>query len=93
MNIDEFFREAERLNLRILGTPEETRSALDLKDAEIAELRSEVSRLKEHALVLAETARQVERERCALVCDVTPPYPFRPSIEAAHAIRTFKDAL
>jgi hypothetical protein len=28
-----------------------------------------------------------ERERCALICDVTPPYPFRPSIEAAHAIR------
>ena len=28
-----------------------------------------------------------EREACAKVCDVTPPYPFRPSIEAAHAIR------
>lgn len=92
MNADELFAEAKRLNLRMLGTPEETRAALDAKDAEIATLRAEVARLKEHAVVLAETARQVERERCALVCDVTPPYPFRPSIEAAHAIRTFKDA-
>ena len=31
-----------------------------------------------------------EREACAKVCDVTPPYPFRPSIEAAHAIRARK---
>ncbi len=28
-----------------------------------------------------------EREECAKLCDVTPPHPFRPSIEAAHAIR------
>ena len=28
-----------------------------------------------------------EREACAQICDTTPPYPFRPSIEAAHAIR------
>lgn len=27
------------------------------------------------------------RELCATVCDTTPPHPFRPSIEAAHAIR------
>lgn len=26
-------------------------------------------------------------EKAAQVCDVTPPEPFRPSIEAAHAIR------
>lgn len=26
-------------------------------------------------------------ERAAKVCDVTPPHPFRPSIEAAHALR------
>ena len=31
--------------------------------------------------------RADEREACAKVCDTTPPYPFRPSIEAAHAIR------
>lgn len=26
-------------------------------------------------------------ERAVALCEVTPPYPFRPSIEAAHAIR------
>ena len=30
---------------------------------------------------------EMEREACAAICDTTPPYPFRPSIEAAHAIR------
>lgn len=35
----------------------------------------------------AELVAQHEREACAKVCDTTPPYPFRPSIEAAHAIR------
>lgn len=29
-------------------------------------------------------------EEAAKVCDVTPPQPFRPSIEAAHAIRALK---
>jgi hypothetical protein len=29
-------------------------------------------------------------EAAARVCDVTPPEPFRPSIEAAHAIRAMK---
>jgi hypothetical protein len=33
-----------------------------------------------------------EREACAKVCDTTPPYPFRPSIEAAHAIRARSQA-
>ena len=36
--------------------------------------------------------RADEREACAKVCDVTPPYPFRPSIEAAHAIRAREQA-
>ncbi len=40
MNTDQFFAEAKRLNLRMLGTPEETRAALDAKDAEIARLRT-----------------------------------------------------
>jgi len=35
----------------------------------------------------AKLVAQNEREACAKVCDTTPPYPFRPSIEAAHAIR------
>jgi hypothetical protein len=43
MTTDEFFAEARRLNLRMLGTPEETRAALDLKDAEIARLRSDAA--------------------------------------------------
>lgn len=36
------------------------------------------------ALVLDEAAK---------VCDITPPHPFRPSIEAAHAIRTISRQL
>ena len=50
-----------------------------LSDA-LAESRREVDAMI--ALVRAD-----EREACAKVCDTTPPYPFRPSIEAAHAIR------
>lgn len=37
-----------------------------------------------------DAAVAAERERCARICDVTPPHPFRPSIEAAHAIRNQK---
>jgi hypothetical protein len=40
MTVAGFFAEAKRLNLRMLGTPEETRAALDLKDAEIEKLKS-----------------------------------------------------
>jgi FtsZ-binding cell division protein ZapB len=36
---------------------------------EIDRLQAEVERLREHAVVLAETARHVERERCAKVCE------------------------
>jgi hypothetical protein len=50
-----------------------------LSDA-LAESRREVD-------ALVALARADEREACAKVCDTTPPYPFRPSIEAAHAIR------
>jgi hypothetical protein len=32
-------------------------------------------------------AISAEREACAKLCEKTPPWPFRPSIEAAHAIR------
>ncbi len=46
MALDGFFSEAKRLNLRMLGTPEEIRAALDLKDAEIARLRSESERMR-----------------------------------------------
>ncbi len=37
--------------------------------------------------LMCEKMVAAEREACAQLCDVTPPYPFRPSIEAAHAIR------
>lgn len=40
MTFDESFAEAKRLNLRMLGTPEDTRASLDLKDAEIERLRA-----------------------------------------------------
>ena len=39
MTLDEFFAEAKRLNIRMIGTPEEVRAALDTKDAEIRQLR------------------------------------------------------
>ena len=45
------------------------------------------------AVQMREYAKRVEaatREECAMVCDVTPPQPFRPSIEAAYAIRRMK---
>lgn len=39
-----------------------------------------------------EEARNQALEEAAKVCDVTPPQPFRPSIEAANAIRALKGA-
>lgn len=39
---------------------------------------------------LIAAARAQALEDAARVCDVTPPHPFRPSIEAAHAIRAMK---
>lgn len=35
-----------------------------------------------------ELCRQQALEEAARICDTTPPEPFRPSIEAAHAIRS-----
>lgn len=43
--------------------------------------------LLDKLLYLVDLTTKAEREACAKLCDVTPPYPFRPSIEAAHAIR------
>ena len=45
MTVDEFFKEAKRLNLRMLGTPKETCAALDAKDAEIERLRAALTDL------------------------------------------------
>lgn len=53
MTLAGFFDEAKRLKLRMLGTPEETRSALDLKDAEIARLRAALTLAANRMDVLA----------------------------------------
>ena len=47
----------------------------------------ELHYLERFAALVAAAAKADEREACAAICDTTPPYPFRPSIEAAHAIR------
>ncbi len=46
MNVDEFFAEAKRLNLRMHLDPEEQRAAFALKDAEIQRLRGEIDALR-----------------------------------------------
>ena len=43
--------------------------------------------LEHRDVMLKREAKLKERNRCALICDTTPPHPFRPSIEAAYAIR------
>jgi hypothetical protein len=53
MTVDGFFAEAKRLNLRVLGTPEETRAALDLRDAEIERLRAALTLAANRMDVLA----------------------------------------
>lgn len=45
----------------------------------------ECSDIFNQRLAILACAWQAEQD--AKLCDVTPPYPFRPSIEAAHAIR------
>ena len=48
MALDEFFAEARRLNCRMVSDdPAEVRAALDAKDAEIANLREALRRLRE----------------------------------------------
>jgi hypothetical protein len=46
MTVDELFAKAKRLNVRVLGTPEEVRAALDSKDAEIQRLTAERDALR-----------------------------------------------
>jgi hypothetical protein len=46
MTLDEFFAEAKRLKVRLLGTPEEVRATLDSKDAEIQRLTAENAALR-----------------------------------------------
>lgn len=49
MTVDQFFAEAKCRSLRMLGTPEETRAALDLKDAEIARLTAALKKANDQA--------------------------------------------
>jgi hypothetical protein len=42
---------------------------------------------EEGLIRFANLIAQHEREACAKLCEKTPPWPFKPSIEAAHAIR------
>lgn len=49
--------------------------------------RSIDDKVQDYAAAEVHLAVAAGRERCALICDKTLPYPFRPSIEAAHAIR------
>ena len=53
MTVEGFFAEAKRLNLRMLGTPEETRAALDSKDAEIARLKAKLNEFADKAMTYA----------------------------------------
>lgn len=64
----------QKLAVRLDATPlyEGCGDASDLPERAAAALRrmqGEIERLREHAVTLAETARQVERERCARLCD------------------------
>lgn len=70
----------ERFAALVAAAEREARQAAQVQVAELQERlnRADAERC---AAVLA------EREECAKVCDTTPPQPFRPSIEAAHAIR------
>ena len=48
---------------------------------------AEIERLREHAVILAETAREVERERCAQICDEA-----RAAVWPLHDAEVFKAA-
>lgn len=67
MTTDEFFAEAKRLNLRMLGTPEETRAALDLKDAEIQRLTELADSEGTRAVNYLRRARKAEKALRELV--------------------------
>lgn len=69
--------------LRTLGLdPENCRT-----DGGSLKLQMVLGALEHRDVMLKREAKLKERNRCALICDTTPPHPFRPSIEAAYAIR------
>ncbi len=80
-------RKAE--NARELGLDYEPdlQAELDATNRQVEILSDALAESRREVDALVALARADEREACARVCDTTPPYPFRPSIEAAHAIR------
>lgn len=80
-----FKRECDDLDaiLRLQGLdPENCRT-----DGGALKLQMVLGALEHRDVMLKREAKLKERNRCALICDTTPPDPFRPSIEAAYAIR------
>lgn len=61
MTVDQFFAEAKRLKLRMLGTPEETRAALDHKDADIQRLAELADSEGTRAVNYLRRARKAEK--------------------------------
>ena len=47
----------------------EAADEIERLQAQVAQQAAEVQRLKEHAVILAATAEEVERERCAKLCE------------------------
>lgn len=72
MNAKDFFAEAKRLNLRILGTAEETRAALDSKDAEIAQLKAKLNECADKALTYA-ASYEMAAARLVVAMGYMPP--------------------
>jgi hypothetical protein len=82
---ESFNRECDDLDaiLRLQGlAPENCRT-----DGGSLKLQMVLGALEHRDVMLKREAKLKERTRCALICDTTPPHPFRPSIEAAYAIR------
>lgn len=82
---ESFNRECDDLDaiLRLQGLdPENCRT-----DGGSLKLQMVLGALEHRDVMLKREAKLKERTRCALICDTTPPHPFRPSIEAAYAIR------
>ncbi|MDP3139857.1 MAG: hypothetical protein Q8N17_26410 [Burkholderiaceae bacterium] len=65
--------------------------SVDARDEQTGRLIDAHPSLARFAALVRADERSKALDDAAAVCDVTPPYPFRPSIEAAHAIRALKD--
>jgi len=64
------------------------KAADDYAEAQSSDLL-EISEISDERFATLAADRALEA--AAVECDVTPPQPFRPSIEAAHAIRAMKE--